>query len=135
MRAADALEKLSRRDADRLAPYRQQLLRAMLATTDPVVRWNLIQLLPRLTHDRPAAKRLARRLEVWFLTDPSAIVRASALDAVVALAGREEALQSLAQRMLSEGLTAPSAAVRARARRHTGGIATEARRLILPRGG
>jgi hypothetical protein len=117
MRAADALEKLSRARADQLAPYRTRLLRAAVATRDPVVRWNLIQLLPRLPCGRPAETRLARRLEVWYLTDRSAIVRASALEAIVELTTRNESVQPVADRMMADALTAPSAAIRARARR------------------
>lgn len=117
MRAADALEKVSRQRADQLAPYRRHLLHAAIATTDPVVRWNLIQLLPRLPCGRSALRRLARRLEVWYLMDSSAIVRVSALDAIASLARRDRTLQPLAGRMIAEALTAPSAAVRARARR------------------
>lgn len=117
MRAADALEKISRRDAAALRAHRRKLLHAAARTADPVVRWNLIQLLPRLDHGRTAIRRLARRLEVWFLTDASAIVRVSALEAVVALAKRDASLEPLASRMVAEGLTAPIASVRARARR------------------
>lgn len=133
MRAADALEKISRRRPDQVASYRRQLLRATVGTTDPVVRWNLIQLLPRLTHDRPAMKRLARRLEVWYLKDPSAIVRASALEGIVALAGREEAIRPLAERIVAEALTAPSAAVRARARRLASATSARSPRARAPR--
>ena len=117
LRAADALEKISRRNATRLGTYRRKLLHWVAHTPDPVVRWNLIQILPRLDHGRSAIRRLARRLEVWFLTDASAIVRVSALEAVVAFAKRDASLEPVARRMVREGLTAPAASVRARARR------------------
>ena len=117
MRAADAVEKISRRRADSLVPYRRRLINATVRTHDPVARWNLIQCLPRLEFGRPAAMRLARRMEVWYLTDQSAIVRTSALDACVALARQEPAIEPIAERLVSKALTAPSPAVRARARR------------------
>lgn len=117
LRAADALEKISRGGTDVIAPYRRQLMHAVVRTKDPVVRWNLIQVLPRLDHDREAMVRLARRMEVWFLSDASAIVRVAALEAVVEFGKRNPSLEALARRMVSDGLTAPSAAVRARARR------------------
>jgi len=117
LRAADALEKISRRDAKPLASYRRQLTHAVTHTSDPVVRWNLIQVLPRITHDRVAMRRLSRRLEVWFLSDASAIVRVSALEAMVEFAKLNAALEPIAQRMVLEGLTSPIASVRARARR------------------
>jgi hypothetical protein len=62
LRAADALEKISRRDAKAVGVYRRQLIHAVARTSDPVVRWNLIQLLPRLSHDRNAMRRRTRRL-------------------------------------------------------------------------
>ena len=117
LRAADALEKISRRDAKPLGLYRRQLTHAVAHTADPVVRWNLIQLLPRIPHDRDAMRRVSRRLEVWFLSDASAIVRVSALEAVAAFARQDSSLEPLAQRMVLEGLTSPIASVRARARR------------------
>ncbi len=117
LRAADALEKISRRDAEPLGLYRVQLTHALARTSDPVVRWNLIQLLPRIPHDRGAMRRISRRLEVWYLSDASAIVRVSALEAVAAFAKQDALLEPLAQRMVLEGLASPIASVRARARR------------------
>jgi HEAT repeat protein len=119
MRAADALEKISHYAADRLEPYRRRLLRVTIQSADPIVRWNLIQLLPRLACGRLATRRLARRLELWYLMDASAIVRASALEAIVTLGERDEGVQALAHRMLGVAMSSPSAAVRARARRLT----------------
>ena len=116
-RAADAIEKLSRTDANRLGQHRATLLRAAAGTTDAAVRWNLLQTLVRLPAGARATARLGRRLEVWYLTDDSAIVRASALDALVSLAARHEALRPAARRLLDDARTSGSAAVRARARR------------------
>jgi len=127
LRAADALEKISRRDAKPLGSYRRQLTHAVARTSDPVVRWNLIQLLPRIPHDRDAMRRLARRLEAWFLSDASAIVRVSALDAVAAFARQDAMLEPLAQRMVLAGLTSPMASVRARARRLDPGLRSVSR--------
>ncbi|HXT14274.1 MAG TPA: hypothetical protein VN706_01505 [Gemmatimonadaceae bacterium] len=117
MRAADALEKISRDDPNCLAPFRRRLIDVCVRTGDPVVRWNLIQCLPRLRHRRPALLRLTRQLEVWLMTDPSAIVRATALDACVALAERDAELRPFGERLVAEALAAPSASLRARARR------------------
>lgn len=117
MRAADALEKISRRTPTCLAPYRRQVISVAVHTKDPVVRWNLIQCFPRVPHSRPVLRRLVRRLEVWYLNDRSAIVRVAALEACVALASGDEMLDVLSRRLVADALTAPSAAVRARARR------------------
>src|SRR5690242_20276813 len=127
LRAADALEKISRRDAKALGVCRRQLIHAVARTSDPVVRWNLIQLLPRISHDRNAMPRLTRRLVVLFQSDASAIVRVSALDAVAAFAKQNALVEPLAQRMVLEGLTSPIASVRARARRLDRGLRSVSR--------
>ena len=46
LRAADALEKISRRDAKAVGVYRRQLIHAVARTSDPVVRRNLISCCP-----------------------------------------------------------------------------------------
>jgi hypothetical protein len=117
LRAADAIEKLSRTDAARVARHRAELVRVAMRTADPAVRWNLIQTLARATSGARDSARLARRLEVWYLTDRSAIVRATALDALVSLAERHARLRSAAQRVFDDARGSGSAAVRARARR------------------
>jgi hypothetical protein len=117
LRAADVLEKVSRTDAAKLNRHRATLLRAAVRTSDPAVRWNLIQTLVRITSGARESARLARRLEVWYLTERSAIVRTSALDALVSLAERDARLRPAARRVFDDARVAGSAAVRARARR------------------
>lgn len=117
LRAADAIEKLSRDDTRRLVAHRSTLLRAATRTSDPTVRWNLIQTVARLPSSQRAARSFARRLEVWFLTDRSAIVQACALDALVSMAERDPELRVAARRVLADAKASGSAAVRARARR------------------
>jgi hypothetical protein len=117
MRAADALEKVSRQRAEWLARYRSRLMRSAVRTTDLAVRWNLAELLPRLPFDRRSTLLLAHRLEVWYLTDPSTLVRVHALEALVTLARRDARLRPAARRILAEAVRAGSPAVRARARR------------------
>jgi len=116
LRAADALEKITRENPASLAPFRRQVVAASSATSDPIVRWNLIQCLPRLPHSAAALRRIARRLEVWYLNDKSVIVRVSALDACVELARHTPSLEALARRLVADAVSGPSAAVRARGR-------------------
>lgn len=117
MRAADALEKLAREHAPWLAPYRARLLQTAARARDPAVRWNLIQLLPGLSHSLASGRRLARHFTDWFRADPSAIVRACALEAIVTLAGRDPTLRPSARRLIHGACADRSPAVRARARR------------------
>jgi hypothetical protein len=48
MRAGDAIEKVARRRAGLLEPYRERLLSDVTAIEQPSVRWHLAQILPRL---------------------------------------------------------------------------------------
>lgn len=128
MRAADALEKISRRTGESLAPFRRMLVSTIERTTDPAVRWNLIQCLPRLQHSRAAMRRLARKLEIWYLTDSSVLVRLASLDACVMLANQDPALLPMAERLVRQALVEPSAALRARARRLMAGGLIDAER-------
>ena len=117
LRAADALEKISRNHRELLMPHQQRLVRVAKRTADPGIRWNLIQILVRLVSGHRAAQSLARQLRVWYLSDPSAIVRTCALDGVVTLAATEPRLTTIAHELLDDANRSPSAAVRARARR------------------
>jgi hypothetical protein len=117
LRAADAIEKLSRTDSARLRRYRATILHEAVRTKEPATRWNLIQTLSRLPAGRLADRALARRLEVWYLTDRSAIVQTCALDALVAMGERDALLRPAACRVFADARASGSAAVRARARR------------------
>lgn len=116
MRAADVCEKISRRRPQWLAVHRAWLVQRMLSTTDPVIRWNLIQVMPRLNHGPRSLQRLVRRLTAWFWNDPSALVRVAALTAVVELGEAVPDVAPMARELLDEARSSPSAAIRARAR-------------------
>jgi hypothetical protein len=125
MRAADALEKLSRTRSELLVPHRRQLLMVASQSEDHAVRWNLVQTLARLPVGKTAIMTFGRRLQAWFLTDPSMIVRTCALDALVTIAAREPRLRDMARQLLSEAQHSASAAIRARARRLRGSLPHE----------
>lgn len=115
MRASDALEKVSRERPEWLRPIRAELLTLAGETREQEVRWHLAQLLPRLGLRRTQRQRL-----VWilrgYLRDPSAIVRVSALQALVELSSRDRTLERLVRRQLRRALTRGTPAERARAR-------------------
>ena len=117
LRAADAVEKLSRVIPKRMMSHRSTLIRVAAHTTDAAVRWNLIQTLTRLPCPKRSAPGFARRLEVWYLVDRSAIVRTCALDALVTMAADDARLRPTARRVFDDASRSGSAAVRARARR------------------
>ena len=117
LRAADAIEKLSRLVPGRMAQHRATFLRVAARTTDPAVRWNLIQALTRVPSSRRAALGFARRLEVWYFVDRSAIVRTCALDALVTMAEGDARVRPAARAVFQDASRSGSAALRARARR------------------
>ncbi len=119
MRAADALEKATEQwTPAQFAPFKPRLLRIAAQAEQQEARWHLAQIAPRLALTPRERASLLARLESW-LDDPSAIVRACALEAIVRLAndGEDEDAHAHAQTLLADALTSNSAAVRARARR------------------
>jgi hypothetical protein len=116
-RAADAIEKVSRRHADFLDSERARIIRCLNTTTDAMIRWNLIQILPRLHHGPRSVSVLIRRLSAWFWSDDSVIVRVCALTALADLARQHHAAESAVRQLIQEAQSSPFPAVRSRARR------------------
>ena len=58
LRAADALEKVSRRHPEWLRPFRRQLLRLAAESREPEIRWHLAQLLPWIDLTRSQRRML-----------------------------------------------------------------------------
>ncbi len=52
MRAADAIEKISRKHPDWLQPYKEPLLTQVAQSKQQEVHWHVAQLFPRLTVDQ-----------------------------------------------------------------------------------
>lgn len=116
MRAADALERVSRVHAAGLAPHVERLLTEAAAIDQTEVRWHLAQTMPRLTLDDDQRRRAAALLTDWFENSPSRIVKASALQAVVDLAETHPDLRATSADMLGRAMRSdlPSLAERAR---------------------
>ena len=126
MRAADALEKASRRDASALQGHKRALLQLARSTAQQELRWHLAQMLPRL-HLRPSERRAAARTLRLYQTDPSSIVRAFALQALADLAQGDPALRRLALRSLRQAVRIGTPAMRSRATRVLRALAPGAR--------
>jgi len=116
MRAADALERVSRTNAPNLASHVERLLTEAAAIEQTEVRWHLAQMLPRLTLDDDQRRRAGLLLADWFENSASRIVTASALQAMVDLAERDPELRATAADMLGRAMRSdvPSLAERAR---------------------
>lgn len=116
MRAADALEKATRLHAANLASSKHQLLTIASRATQQEVRWHLAQILPRLDLTNPERDHMFGVMRAW-LDDPSAIVRANSLEALVILAGQDIATQDDIRAILDTCVKSDSAAVQTRAKR------------------
>jgi hypothetical protein len=84
MRAADALEKLSRTTLYLLQPNKGQLLGLLAETTQQEVRWHLAVLIPRLQLTDAECRRVVKILQ-FYLEDQSSIVKTSAMQGLADL--------------------------------------------------
>jgi hypothetical protein len=90
MRAADAVEKITRRRADLLRGLEDRVLTEVAAIGQQEVRWHVAQLLPRLALTPPQRARTITILR-GFLDDDSRIVRTFAMQSLADLAEHDEA--------------------------------------------
>ncbi len=117
MRAADALERVSRVTPQALDAYTDSLLTDVAAIDQAEVRWHVAQILPRLTLDETQRWRVAALMVQWFGRAESRIVRTSALQAMVDLAADDAPLRELAAEMMRAALSSDVPSLAARARR------------------
>jgi hypothetical protein len=84
-RSMDALERVSASQPALLRPYKRELLTHVAKIGHWAVRSHLCQVLARLDNYTPAERRRTLALVRGWLTDPSSIVKAVALDCLVRL--------------------------------------------------
>jgi len=92
MRAADALEKLSRDSASRLQPFKNPLLDLAAESKQKEVRWHLALIVPRLCLTNSECAQAAELLESY-LNDRSSIVKTCAMQGLADLAQKYIALR------------------------------------------
>jgi hypothetical protein len=116
MRAADAVEKVTRVRPDLLLAHKRNLLSLCASAQRPELRWHLAQIVPRLPLAAPQRHRMFRVL-LGYLEDDSRIVRTFALQALVDLGGHDPSLQTVVLERLQRALDGGSPAEQARARK------------------
>jgi hypothetical protein len=119
MRAADALEKATVREASAIAPFRTELVGLLCQTEQKEMRWHLAQMVPRLPLDARYRRIAVAALE-RYLEDSSSIVRTCAMEALARLASRDSTLQARVHELLRAAERNGTPAMRARARRLLG---------------
>jgi hypothetical protein len=112
MRAADAVEKVTRLKQEWLAAYKKELLGLLVETEQQEVRWHLAAMVPRLKLNERERRAAMEALEEY-LEDRSSIVRTCALQGLVDLGGNDMRVVEI----LREATRSGTAAMKARARK------------------
>jgi hypothetical protein len=116
MRAADATEKVTRKNPDLLPAYKKQLLKLLADVEQQELRWHLAALVPRLPLSHRERDLAASSLRCY-LQDQSSIVKTCALQALADLAKDDSTMRREVKKLLSQSLRNGTPAMKARSRR------------------
>ena len=116
MRAADALEKISRDQPILLQPHKIVLFNLLAEASQQEVRWHLAVIVPRLQLTASESHKTARVLQTY-LKDRSSIVKTCAMQGLADLAERHSSLGQKVIDLLRPLTRAGTPAMRARGRR------------------
>lgn len=116
MRAADAIEKLTKDNPAPLQSRKDALLAGTLDDGSKEVRWHLVVLMSRLRLNDSEARTAIEMLRAHFENDGSRIVRTLALQAAHDLSLNHPVLRMPVEGMIAKATTSgiPSLAARAR---------------------
>jgi hypothetical protein len=115
MRAADAIEKISRSRPDLLASRKRDFLASAATTTQKEVRWHLAQMLPRLPLTASERRRVFEQFISW-LDDDSRIVKTFAMQGLVDLAVQDGRYRPRVLAIVRKLVTSGFPSVRSRAK-------------------
>ncbi len=116
MRAADATEKVTRKNREFLQPYKKELLGLMAEAKEQELRWHLAVMVPRLllnAKERQIATSFLRR----YLEDRSSIVKTFALQGLADLAQDDPSIRPRVVEILREATRNGTPAMKARSRK------------------
>ncbi len=116
MRAADAAEKVTRKNPQLLRPYKKELLGLMTEATEQELRWHLTAMVPRLPLNA-AERHLAISSLIDYLEDRSSIVKTFALQGLVDLARDDPSIRPRVVEILREATRNGTPAMKARSRK------------------
>ena len=116
MRAADASEKVTRKNPGLLTPYKKELLGLMTEATEQELRWHLAVMVPRLPLNA-AERRLAISSLNSYLEDRSSIVKTFALQGLADLAQNDSSIRPGVLETLREATRNGTPAMNARSRK------------------
>lgn len=116
MRAADAIEKVTRTNPSLLGPHKKELLGLLAEATDKELRWHLAVIVPRLSlsaRERQCASSLLQE----YLKDRSSIVKTFALQGLTDLSKNDASLKANVQELLRVSARTGTPAMKARSRK------------------
>lgn len=117
MRAADAIEKITRERPELLIPYKKSVLDVASRAEEKELRWHMAAMLPRLSvtaNERAAAVDILYE----YLKDPSSsIVRTFAMQGLADFARQDRRLMERVKPMIDELTETGAPAMRARGRK------------------
>jgi hypothetical protein len=116
MRAADAAEKVTRKNQKLLQPYKKELLGLLVEAEEQELRWHLAVMVPRLHLTLKERTAVMKTLTVY-LEDKSSIVKTFALQGLAELAEAEASLRPEVIEILREATPAGTPAMKARSRK------------------
>ena len=115
-RAADAVEKVTRKHREYLRPYKKKLLGLLTSATQQELRCHLAAMVPRLKMDAKEKKTAVHTLRAY-LNDRSSIVKTFALQGLADLAENDSTLRPEVIETLRAATRNGTAAMKARARK------------------
>jgi hypothetical protein len=116
MRAADAVEKVTRSMPRLLRSHKKELLGLMAETDQQELRWHLALMVPRLSLTAKERHYAVQVLE-GYLEDHSSIVRTFALQGLADLARQEPSLRAGVVDLLRDSVRSGTPAMKARSRK------------------
>jgi HEAT repeat protein len=116
MRAADATEKITRKNPGLLTPYKKELLGLMTEATEQELRWHLAVMVPRLPLN-VTERHLAISSLNGYLEDRSSIVKTFALQGLADLAQGDPSIRPTVVERLREATRNGTPAMKARSRK------------------
>ncbi len=115
-RAADTIEKATRRMPDLLLNHKKEIISLLKKETQQEVCWHIAQMIPRLNYTSKEAEVVIRALNNY-LSHKSKIVRVSALEALTDLAQTNEGIRKEVSETIRYHTETGSPAVQARGRK------------------
>lgn len=116
MRAADAAEKVTRKNPALLTPYKKELLGLMTEATQQELRWHLAVMVPRVPLNA-TERQLAISALNTYLEDRSSIVKTFALQGLADLAQSDPDVRPEVKDILREATRNGTPAMKARGRK------------------